>query len=84
MKIPIGDGIVQRNPKLLSGNGVWSIVKINYLPGDDVRIRWEVQSLKPIQISNIDLEEYIAQREKFTTDEWIDFLLHTIGLNRMC
>lgn len=80
-KIPIGDGIVQRNPKLLSGNGVWSIVKINYLPGDDVRIRWEVQSLKPIQISNIDLEEYIAQREKFTTDEWIDFLLHTIGLN---
>lgn len=80
-KIPIGDSIVQRNPKLLSGNGVWSIIKINYLSGEDIRIRWEIQSLKPIQISNIDLEEYVAQREKFTTDEWIDLLIHTIGLN---
>lgn len=80
-KIPVGDSVVQRNPKLLSGNGVWSIVKINYLSGDDVHVRWEIQSLKPIQISNIDLEEYIQQREKFTTDEWIDLLVHTIGLN---
>lgn len=80
-KIPIGDSIVQRNPKLLSGNGVWSIIKINYLSGEDIHIRWEVQSLKPIQISNIDLDEYIDQREKFTTEEWIDLLMHTIGLN---
>ncbi|WP_260455400.1 BREX system Lon protease-like protein BrxL [Parabacteroides merdae] len=80
-KIPIGDSIVQRNPKLLSGNGVWSIIKINYLSGEDIHIRWEVQSLKPIQISNIDLDEYVDQREKFTTEEWIDLLMHTIGLN---
>lgn len=80
-KIPIGDAVVQRNPKLLSGNGVWSIVKLSYLSGEDVRNRWEIQSLKPIQISNIDLEEFIAQREKFTTDEWLDLLMHTIGLN---
>lgn len=80
-KIPIGDTTVQRNPKLLSGNGVWSIVKLNYLSGDDIRMRWEIQSLKPIQISNIDLDEYIAQRAKFTTDEWLDLLMHTEGLN---
>ena len=80
-KIPIGDSVIQRNPKLLSGNGVWSIIKINYLSGDDIRIRWEIQSLKPIQISNIDLDDYIAQREKFTTEEWMDLLMHTIGLN---
>lgn len=80
-KIPIGDGIVQRNPKLLSGNGVWSIVKINYLSGEDIRIRWEIQSLKPIQISNIDLDEYVRQRSNFTTDEWLDLLMHTIGLS---
>lgn len=80
-KIPIGDTTVRRNPKLLSGNGVWSIVKLNYLSGDDIRMRWEIQSLKPIQISNIDLDEYIAQRAKFTTDEWLDLLMHTEGLN---
>lgn len=81
VKVPIGDAVVQRNPKLLSGNGVWSIVKISYIAGDDVRNRWEIQSLKPIQISNIDLEEYIEQRKKFTTEEWMDLLMHTIGLN---
>lgn len=80
-KIPIGDAVVQHNPKLLSGNGVWSIVRLSYLSGEDVRNRWEIQSLKPIQISNIDLEEFISQKEKFTTDEWLDFLMHTIGLN---
>lgn len=80
-KIPISDTTIQRNPKLLSGNGVWSIIKINYLSGEDVRMRWEIQSLKPIQISNIDLDEYIEQRAKFTTDEWIDLLMHTVGLN---
>lgn len=80
-KIPIGDAIVQKNPKLLSGNGVWSIIKISYLSGEEVRNRWEIQTLKPIQISNIDLEDYIEQREKFTTDEWIDLFMHTIGLN---
>lgn len=80
-KIPIGDTIVQKNPKLLSGNGVWSIIKISYLSGEEIKNRWEIQSLKPIQISNIDLEDYIEQREKFTTDEWLDLLMHTIGLN---
>lgn len=53
----------------------------DYLSGEDIRIRWEIQSLKPIQISNIDLDEYIEQRAKFTTDEWIDLLMHTVGLN---
>lgn len=44
-------------------------------------MRWEIQTLKPIQISNIDLQEYIEQRKHFTTEEWIDLLMHTVGLN---
>ncbi len=79
--IPIGTQYVKANPKLLSGNGVWCIVTIGYISGEDVRIRWEIQMLKPIQISNIDVEDYIEQRQNFTTDEWIDFMMHTIGLN---
>lgn len=80
-RIPINDSVVKNNEKLLSDNGVWSIVVVNYLTGDDVRLRWEIQSLKPIQISNLDIDDYIAQREMFTTDEWIDLLMHTVGLN---
>ena len=79
--VPIGTEYVRKNPKLLSGNGVWCIVTIGYVSGEDVKVRWEIETLKPIQISNIDLDEYIEQRQNFTTDEWIDFLMHTVGLN---
>ena len=79
--IPISDEIVNKNPKLLSGNGVWSIVTIAYQPGDEIKQRWLIETLKPIQISNVDVVDYIDQRAKFTTDEWLDFLMHTVGLN---
>ena len=79
--IPIGTDYVRKNPKLLSGNGVWCIVTIGYVSGEDVKVRWEIQTLKPIQISNIDLQEYIDQRKNFTTEEWMDLLMHTVGLN---
>lgn len=79
--VPIGTEYVRKNPKLLSGNGVWCIVTIGYISGESIKVRWEIQNLKPIQVSNIDLQEYIEQRHNFTTDEWIDFLMHTVGLN---
>ena len=78
--VPVGTQYVKANPKLLSGNGVWCIVTIGYISGEDVKVRWEIQTLKPIQISNIDIKEYIDQRQKFTTGEWLDFLMHTVGL----
>ena len=46
--VPIANTYVTANPKLLSGNGVWSIVTIAYQSGDDVRQRWLIESLKPI------------------------------------
>ena len=80
-RVPIGTQYVKANPKLLSGNGVWCIVTIGYVSGEDIKVRWDIQTLKPVQISNVDLQEYIDQRRSFTTDEWIDFLMHTVGLN---
>jgi ATP-dependent Lon protease len=79
--VPIGTEYIKHNPKLLSGNGVWCIVTLGYISGEDVKVRWEILTLKPIQISNIDVAEYIDQRKLFTTDEWIDFMMHTVGLN---
>lgn len=80
-RVPIGTQYVKANPKLLSGNGVWCIVTIGYISGEDIKVRWDIQTLKPVQISNVDLQECIDQRQNFTTDEWIDFLMHTVGLN---
>lgn len=79
--VPIGAGYVKNNPKLLSGNGVWCIVTVGYITGEDIKQRWEIQTFKPIQIANIDVEEYVDAREEFTTEEWMDLLVHTVGLN---
>lgn len=79
--VPIGTDYVRHSPKLLSGNGVWCIITLGYISGENIKVRWDIQTLKPIQISNIDLQDYIDQRKNFTTDEWIDFLMHTVGLN---
>lgn len=79
--VPVGTDYVRKNPKLQSGNGVWCIITLGYISGENIKVRWEIQTMKPIQISNIDLQEYIEQRKNFTTEEWIDFLMHTVGLN---
>jgi len=42
---------------------------------------WVIESLKPIQISNVDVEEFKEIRRNFSTDEWIDLLMQSIGLN---
>ena len=79
--VPIGTQYVKANPKLLSGNGVWCIITLGYLQGEDIKVRWDIQTLKPIQISNVDIQDFIDKRQDFMTDEWIDFMMHTVGLN---
>lgn len=79
--VPISDQMVLDNPKLLSGGGVWSIVTIAYSHADAIAMRWMIMDLKPIQVANVDLEEYIDLRKEFTTDEWLDLMIHSIGLD---
>ncbi|MFK8294914.1 BREX system Lon protease-like protein BrxL [Capnocytophaga canimorsus] len=79
--IPINTEIVTKNPKLLS-EGVWCLITVGYTPVEEKNILpWLIESLKPIQISTIDFEEYTTTRKEFTLDEWMDLLMQTIGLN---
>lgn len=40
---------------------------------------FEISSLKPIQMPNLDLEEIIEARRNFTKDEWIALILRSAG-----
>ncbi|MFB9862458.1 BREX system Lon protease-like protein BrxL [Rufibacter immobilis] len=80
-KVVISDLIVKDHKKLLS-SGVWCIVTLGYMPSEERDVSpWIIDSLKPIQIANIDVEEYKATRKYFTKEEWIDALMQSIGLN---
>jgi len=77
--VPIATSIIKKHKKLLSG-GVWCIIKIGYLYDEGEDMPWLLQEVKPIQISNIDMDDIIKLREEFTKEEWVDFLIQSIGL----
>lgn len=80
-KVAINEDIVKRNQKLLSG-GVWCLITMGYEPSDERNASpWIIENLKPIQISNVDVDEFKEIRKSFTADEWIDLLMQTLGLN---
>ncbi len=72
---------IKAHPKLLVG-GVWCICDIEYFHTEDQRfVPWILGSIKPIQLSKFDVEQYLDSRRGFTTDEWIDLLIQSIGFN---
>src|SRR3954453_12057307 len=72
---------ITAHPKLLVG-GVWCICDIEYFHSDNARVvPWILGSIKPIQLSNFDFDGYVAARREFTTDEWMDLLIQSIGFN---
>lgn len=80
-KIMLVTDYIKRFPKLLS-EGVWAIVTLSYAPVDGKDTSpWNVDSLKPIQISSVDMEEYKQHRKQFNKEEWMDLLMQTLGLN---
>ncbi len=80
-KVPISDDLVRRHRKLLVG-GIWCITEVTYEVSEDAKISpWQIESLKPIQVSHTDHEEFLKARANFTTDEWMGVLMQSIGFN---
>jgi len=79
-RVTISHDLVRKHKKILSG-GVWSIISIEYFYSDETATPWLIEDIKPIQISNVDIEEYIRLRKEFTKEEWLDFLVQSLGLD---
>ncbi len=80
-KLIVDSATVKSHPKLLV-SGVWCIADVEYEFTEDKNISpWLLSTLKPIQLSHFDFEEYVAARSQFTTEEWIDLLVQSIGFN---
>ncbi len=77
-KIEVEPEYVKEYEKLLGG-GIWCIVKMYYTT-EATQSPFVIESLKPIQIPNMGIDEFIEQRRNFTKDEWIDVILRTIGM----
>ncbi len=80
-KVIVDSGTIKAHPKLLV-SGVWCIADLEYFFSEDKNVTpWILSTLKPIQISHFDFEGYVEARKKFSTEEWIDLLIQSIGFN---
>lgn len=81
--VNIPENIVRQYPMLLSG-GMWGTIDVTY---DETEIHhgkirpFKISGFTPFQISIINVEEYIEKRAEFPTDEWIDILINSCGLD---
>ena len=79
--VPIAPHYVKDYDKLLGG-GIWCILKMDYFFDEDSKGEspFNISNLTPIQMPNLDLEEIIEGRRKFSKEEWIDVLIRSIGM----
>ena len=80
-KVPVSDDFVRRFPKLLVG-GIWCITDVTYEVAVDTKSSpWQIDTLKPIQVAKVDYGEFLKARAQFTTEEWMDTLMQSMGFN---
>jgi ATP-dependent Lon protease len=80
-KVVVDSEYIKDHPKLLVG-GVWCICDMEYRYEDNPQhVPWIIDTLKPIQISHVELEVYTELRKNFSKDEWIDVIIQSLGLN---
>ena len=78
-KVAVDSGTVKKHPKLLV-TGIWCIADVQYDFSEDARTSpWVLEAIKPIQIANVEFAPYVEARRHFSTDEWIDLLMQSIG-----
>jgi ATP-dependent Lon protease len=80
-RVLVDSDTIKKHPRLLV-SGVWCIADLEYQFFEDKNAcPWILTSIKPIQLSQFDFDGYIEARQQFSTDEWIDLLIQSIGFN---
>ncbi|AXH52472.1 protease Lon-related BREX system protein BrxL [Clostridium perfringens] len=79
--IEISSNYVKDFDKLLGG-GIWCIVKLEYYYDENEKLStpFIIESVTPIQMPNMDIDELIKGRRDFSKEEWIDILIRSIGM----
>lgn len=77
----IEDSEIRSHERLLMG-GIWAEINLRY---DDSFVfkgqnrPFFVDSIRPIQLSSRNMENFIEARKRFTRDQWLDLLMRSMG-----
>lgn len=76
----IDEDLLRQNPGLLTG-GMWGTVRLWYRPEVDPARPVEIVGFTPFQADVTTVNDVIAARREFTTEEWIRLMLASVGLD---
>jgi len=85
-RIHVNERFYRLYDRLLEG-GIWAIVDLEYRGDDDEFTHskgkgspFHITELRPIQLARFDFEEFCQGRAAFTTEQWMDALVRSMGL----
>lgn len=77
----ISSKVLEDNKNELTDGENWGNITMQYIPPEGKKkgyvLMTSFKSFNPYK--NLDFEDFISRREQFTTEEWIDVLLITLG-----
>ncbi len=78
--VRIPDRYVRDYDRLLTG-GIWAQVDVRWEYDEETKGKYPfwIDSLSPIQLATFDLDEYRRLRAEFTSDEWLDLMIRSMG-----
>ena len=81
--VRIDSSEIRKHERLLTG-GLWAEVAIEY--DDSFQFKGKtrpfiIRELRPIQVSNLQLDDFRESRAQLTTEEWLNFLTRSLGFN---
>ena len=80
--VHVPEGYVRDYDRLLMG-GIWAQVSIRHQYDEAAtgkRSPFWIDEMRPIQLASFELEDYRQCRQELDTDEWIDLLVRSVGL----
>jgi ATP-dependent Lon protease len=80
--VHVPDRYVRQYDLLLMG-GIWAQIELRHEYDDEAkgkRSPFWIDEIKPIQLGSFDLDDYCRGRREFDSDQWVDLLIRSIGL----
>ena len=78
--VHIPDTYVHQYERLLTG-GIWAQIDMAFQYDEETKGKYPfwIEKLTPIQLATFDMEEYRKIRSEFTTEEWLNLIVRSMG-----
>lgn len=83
-KVRVSERVLKEFGDVLLTSGAWGTMRIEFDPEYKIGKRafpFRVVDFTPFQVTRLTLEDYIEKRRLFSTQDWIDLLVQTIGFH---